>query len=87
MKTVAISERKGKGIVLKYILEKIEGTKYYYLYFPEGNMNAAGMVVIDYDNDVRAVITQSDDDYNHVYAIHAMHGVSKGQEKGTIAWY
>lgn len=72
--------------MLEFLLEKIVGTKYYYSYFPEGNRSAAGLVSVDYDNNVREVIKESDDDYEYVYATHAMHGICKGQTKGTVAW-
>lgn len=73
--------------MLEFLLEKISGTKYYYSYFPEGNGNAAGLIAIDYDNNLREVITESEDDFERLYAIHAMHGIKKGQTSGTVAWY
>ncbi len=72
--------------MLEFLLEKIDGTKYYYLYFPEGNKDAAGLVVVDYDNDTKEVVKESTDDFEYAYAIHAMHGIRKGQTKGTVAW-
>lgn len=69
--------------MLEFLLEKVAGTKYYYSYFPEGNKNASGMVAIDYDNDLGEVIKQSSDDFENLYAIHAMHGICKGQTEGT----
>jgi hypothetical protein len=73
--------------VLEFLLEKIIGTKYFYSYFPEGNKNAPGMVAVDYDNGLREVVKESDDDFENLYAIHAMHGIGRGQTEGTVAWY
>lgn len=73
--------------MLEFSLDKIEGTKYYYAYFPEGNKNAPGMIAVDYDHDLREVIKESEDDFQNMYAIHAMHGINQGQTNGTVAWY
>lgn len=73
--------------MLEFLLEKIEGTKYYYSYFPEGNKKAPGTVSVDYDNDLMEIIRESADDFQGLYAIHAMHGIKKGQTNGTVAWY
>lgn len=45
------------------------------------------MVAVDYDNGLKEVVKESDDDFENLYAIHAMHGISKGQTEGTVAWY
>ena len=55
-------------MMLKFLLEKVVGTKYYYSYFPEGNRTAAGLVVIDYDNNLREVIKESEEDFENIYA-------------------
>lgn len=73
--------------MLEFLLEKIVGTKYYYSYFPEGNKKAPGTVAIDYGNESKEVIKTSADDFEDLYAIHAMNGISKGRTEGTIAWY
>lgn len=72
--------------MLEFVLEKVVGTKFYYSYYPEGNRNAAGVVAVDYDNDSREVVTESEHDFEYTYAIHAMYGISKGQTEGSIAW-
>lgn len=73
-------------MMLKFLLEKVVGTKYYYSYFPEGNRTAAGLVVIDYDNNLREVIKEAEEDFENIYAIHALHGIKRGQTDGTVAW-
>lgn len=59
--------------MLEFLLEKVVGTKYYYSYFPEGNRTAAGLVAIDYDNDLKEVIKESEEDFENIYANHALH--------------
>lgn len=73
-------------MMLEFLLEKVVGTKYYYSYFPEGNRTAAGLVAIDYDNNLREVIKESEEDFENIYAIHALHGIKRGQTDGTVAW-
>lgn len=73
-------------MMLKFLLEKVVGTKYYYSYFPEENRTAAGLVVIDYDNNLREVIKESEEDFENIYAIHALHGIKREQTDGTVAW-
>lgn len=55
--------------------------------FIHTSRNAPGMVAVDYDNGLKEVVKESDDDFENLYAIHAMHGISKGQTEGTVAWY
>lgn len=73
-------------MMLEFLLEKVVGTKYYYSYFPEGNRTAAGLVAIDYDNDLKEVIKESEEDFENIYANHALHGIKRGQTDGTVAW-
>lgn len=72
--------------MLEFLLEKIVGTKYNYSYFPEGNRNAPGTVIVDYDNDDRKVISESEDDFEYVYAIYALYGIERGKINGIVAW-
>ena len=86
-KRYTVLKGKGERVMLKFILSKIVGTICYYLYFPEGNENAAGTIAIDFENDKMEVITESKDDFECLYAMHAMNGIEKGQIEGTVAWY
>ena len=67
------------------LLEGSNGT-YVYEYYPEGNLTKPGKISIS-DSGKIELLSLSDNDLFHIYAIHAIHGIPAGKTEGTIAWY
>ncbi len=72
--------------MLTYILDKIENGIYYFLFYPEGNKAAPGRVAF-YEDGTSDVLEESQDDFKHIYAGHALNGIDTEKTSGTVAWY
>ena len=57
-----------------------------FAYYPEGNKNAPGKVVVTEKGRGR-VVEESADDFGKRYAFHAIKGIDTAQKAGTVAWY
>ena len=56
-----------------------------YEYYPNGDVNASGVVEFKNGEPVR-VVQESSLDVKMYYAIHALHGIDTTKEYGTVAW-
>lgn len=72
--------------MLKYKLEKTEVEGKTYIYFPEGNEDAPGIVFLGEDGKNK-VLEESARDFKQMYAMHALSGIDKSKEDGVVAWY
>lgn len=70
--------------MLKYKLLETRDDSYLYEYYPEGNMNASGIVSVG--DDTHVVKISPEDKYGY-YANMALQNIVKGNGSGTVAWY
>ena len=72
--------------MLKFLLIERTENEFIYVYYPEGNEQAPGIVAIT-GNKKGRIITQSVDDAGQRYAFHAIFGIDTTKESGIVAWY
>ena len=72
--------------MLKYkLIEKTEN-EFIYVYYPEGNEDAPGIIAISGHKKGR-IVEESKDDIGKIYAFHAIYGLDVTRDSGIVAWY
>lgn len=72
--------------MLKFKRIKEERGFLLYEYYPEGNYDAPGIVRLYHDGNAE-MIQESEDDIKMFYGSHALWGIDRSKEIGTVAWY
>ena len=72
--------------MLTYEYLNKDGSSSTFVYYPEGNRNAPGIVVIEEAGHGR-IVESSKKDFGNRYAFHAIKGIDPAKHSGTIAWY
>ena len=57
-----------------------------FAYYPEGNRNAPGTVVVETIG-IGHVVEASSEDFGNRYAFHAIKNIDPTKKSGTVAWY
>lgn len=72
--------------MLTYRLLEINGDEYIYIYYPDGNKDAPGKVVLSRNGNKR-ILEESVQDFGKRYTNHALNGIDLSQKSGAVAWY
>lgn len=73
--------------MLKYSVISREGKVARYYYYPEGRLDAPGVLEIVGNTKSGKVIEESKADFNKRYAFQGIRGIDVSKDKGTVAWY
>ncbi len=73
--------------MLKYSLISRDGDVFKYYYYPEGKLDAPGILEVFGNTKSGRVIKESEADIKNRYAFHGIRGIDVSKDKGTVAWY
>lgn len=71
-------------ITFKRIRE--ESDSFIYEYYPNGNLDAPGIVKLYHNGDAE-MMQESKEDFKLFYGTHALWNIDKTKTTGTVAWY
>ena len=73
--------------MLRYVFKEMDGEWLVYYYYPEGILEAPGLVRVNRFKEGTIVSPSVKDFGGNLYAHHAIRGIDVTKEKGTVAWY